>query len=295
VAHLIPANLIDFLTAGPSATKVTEVSNMQTFIQGLLGSTHETFLQGSYKNDTATSDINDVDIVAIRLTTFSGVFSSQPVSSWVAWDTIFSEIEQRLRTQRTYSSWTVTRDDKCIKVRGAFDADVVPAVLIGTDSKQDPIAIYSNKRGLEIINRPRTHYLNSVAKHQATSSNYKPIVRMFKNWAQNHFGGDKSIVSSFKLEALLHGVPNDTFVGDYPAAFILAANVIRTRLAPHMSGSTVQVPSVCGSEDIMSNWDSTGLKTFGEALGLSVNHALDAYNATTRTAAESSWRRALGF
>ncbi|MEK7522255.1 MAG: hypothetical protein AAB569_01630, partial [Patescibacteria group bacterium] len=53
-------------TKGISDTKTTQVSNLQNHIQEILGDTHHTFLQGSYKNDTSISNINDVDIVAIR-------------------------------------------------------------------------------------------------------------------------------------------------------------------------------------------------------------------------------------
>ena len=105
---------------------------MQNYIQDLLGKAHHTFLQGSYRNDTAISDINDVDIVAIRLTTFSSLHSGRRFPSVISWDAIFTEIEDKLRNQRRYN-WTVTRDDKCIKVRGAFNADVVPAVQVNDD------------------------------------------------------------------------------------------------------------------------------------------------------------------
>src|SRR3989344_1181520 len=101
--HNIPTNLIDSLTQGPSAAKLSSVANLQNYIRDLLGESHHTFLQGSYRNDTAISDINDVDIIAIRKATYSGSFSRHPVSSLVSWGEIFGEIEQKLQQQSKYT------------------------------------------------------------------------------------------------------------------------------------------------------------------------------------------------
>lgn len=288
--HLIPDTLIDSLVAGPSATKITQVANMQNYIQSLLGSTHHTFLQGSYKNDTATSDINDVDVVAVRLSTYSGTFSPVRLDSMIFWDQIFSEIEAKLRNQNRYT-WTVERGDKCIKIRGVFNADVVPAVQVGHDHTVDPIVVYSFRDGTEKINHPRMHYENGVEKNHVTNGNYKPMVRMFKNWAQNHFGDNKGIISSFKTEALVHGGHDTHFSDDYATSFLDLADGIVKQLNLR-SLMPVGILSVCGKEDISANWNVTGRSVFASQLQQSLVHARAAHSATSAHTAEQHWRNA---
>ncbi len=287
--HKISTTLIEALAKGPSPTKITQVSAMQNYIQNLLGDTHHTFLQGSYKNDTAISDINDVDIVAIRLKTYSGVYSSQPVSNFVYWDTIFSEIEKILREQKLYT-WTVTRGDKCIEVRGAFNADIIPAVQV-SDHLTDPIAIYSFRAQAEKQNWPRAHYKNGVLKNNVTKDRYKPTVRIFKNWVSNHFGSNKEIISSFKMEALVHAIPNEKFYDDYAGSFIVGADTILKKLNARSTMPLI-IPSVCGGEDITTNWGLSGRNMFTRKLTESLSHALTAYNAESSAVADASWELA---
>ena len=263
---------------------------MQNYIQSLLGSTHHTFLQGSYKNDTATSDINDVDIVAVRLTTYSGTFSPHRSDKMILWDQIFAEIEAKLRNQNRYS-WTVDRGDKCINIRGAFNADVVPAVQVDRDHTKDPIVVFSFRDDKEKNNYPRVHYENGVQKNQDTDGNYKPMVRLFKNWAQNHFGDNKAIVSSFKTEALVHNGRNTHFSDDHAESFLNLADGIVNQLNLR-SLMPARILSVCGKEDISENWDLSGKTSFASQLLESLAYARAAYNATSSDVAEQNWRMA---
>lgn len=277
-------------TKGISDTKTTQVSNLQNHIQEILGDTHHTFLQGSYKNDTSISNINDVDIVAIRIQTYSGTHSTQLVSSSIIWDTIFSEIEQRLRNQRLYA-WTVAPKDKCIEVEtSTFKADVVPAVQIGTDPKEDPIAIYSFRTGIEKVNSPRVHYKNGVAKHSATNKNYKPVVRMFKNWINNHFGGN-SPISSYHIESLTHVNPNENFYDDHAVSFVIVGNHIKDLVKNHNIFSPA-ITSVCGTENIMTNWSLADRQKFTQKLEQSLGLALQALREPTTQYAKSYWDKA---
>lgn len=289
MAHNVPTSTVDPLISGPSPSKITQVSNMQNYIQGLLGDTHHTFLQGSYKNDTARSDINDVDIVAVRLQTFSTVHTGLRFPTSVLWDTIFSEIEAKLRNQRLYT-WTVERGDKCIKVRGAFNADVIPAVQVNSHL-EDPIVVYSFRTSTEKLNHPRLHYDNGVVKNKATGGNYKPAARMFKNWAYNHFGEDRNIFSSFKVEALVHGVPDDHFSSDHVSNFIVGADNIVRKLNTR-SALPLLIPSVCGKEDITQGWGLVGRGAFVAQLNNSLQLAVEAYQAGSVSQAEAKWREA---
>lgn len=287
MSHKVPSHKVSRYTASISDTKRTQVSNLQNHIQAIFGTTHHTFLQGSYKNDTSISDINDVDIVAVRLTTYSTVHSSVQTGSSVTWDSIFTEIEQKLRNQNLYQ-WTVTRKDKCIEVRTAtFKADVVPAVQVNTNHTEDPIAIYSFENGVEKINYPRLHYRNGVSKHQATNNNFKPTVRMFKNWTSNHFD-EMDVVSSYHVESLIHNTPDNLFNSDPITSFILVSDHV-IKLLTQRDTMPIRILSVCGSEDITANWELASRQLFKNTLSNAHSRALSAYNAMTAQDAEKHW------
>ncbi len=288
-AHQIPDHLVKPYTAGPTPAKISSVAILQNYIQELLGTTHHTFLQGSYKNDTAISDINDVDIVAVRLDTFSGVHSGYSFPQSIDWEQIFSEIETVLGDQKRYS-WTVKRGDKCIKISGAFSVDVVPAVMVSPDHTADPICIYSFRDAVEKVSRPRIHYKNGVQKNQDTGERYKPMVRMFKNWAINHFGPKNEIISSHKIEALVYGAENRFFLSDPPSSFLRISHSILEKL--DVPGGSVL--SVCGHENILSNWPANARSNFETRLALSLRDGIDAYQARSVTFAEDKWKKALG-
>ncbi len=292
MSHKVSSLHTDKLKAVPSPTKIGQVSNLHNWIQEILGDTHHTFLQGSYRNDTAISDINDVDIVAIRLTTYSGVHSPFATSQndKIQWDTIFTEIENKLLNQKKYS-WTVTRDDKCIIVKtDSLSADVVPAVQFHIDHLEDPIVIHSFKTGVEKINHPRLHWQNGVAKNKATDQNYKPTVRVFKNWICNHFD-KKKIISSYHMESLVHYCEDKNFSSDPVESFIKVGNEI-SELMDLRHVHEFPINSVCGLEDIVSNWEDENRIAFSLQLKHSVGLATQAYNSNDTVKADYLWRLA---
>lgn len=283
--HNIPTQLIDNKTKGISDAKRTQVADLQNYIQGLLTG-HYTFLQGSYKNDTSPSDINDVDIVAVRSETFSGVFSGQNHPVKIDWNTIFSDVFQKLNVPNPYN-WKIVKDDKCLKIiTSTFKADVVPAVKISLEATDDPIAIYSFRKGQEKQNWPRTHWQNGISKHQGTSQRYKPVVRMFKNWVANHFG-DNAPISSYQIESLVHSTPNNYFQNDHAESFInVSAHII------NLLDQNTQVLSVCGRENIFANWQVGDRSLFRNKLYESNINARTAYSAQTVQGAQQFWNRA---
>jgi len=287
--YKISDKLVTPFVVGPSPTKISQVANMQNFIQGLLGETHHTFLQGSYKNSTSISDINDVDIVAVKLNTYSNAHSPLgPFDNNIPWEEIFSDIEQKLRNQRRYTNWTIERGDKCIKISGAFNADVVPAVQVGRDYLEDPIVVFSFRDSLEKINYPRVHYKNGVNKNQLTNDKYKPTVRLFKNWAKNHFGDNKDIISSFKMEALVHSADNSNFSDNYVFNFFNVGNNILRSLNQQNSS----IMSVCGQENICSDWNEYGKFSFLNKLRGSLGHVSNACRLSSIQEADCGWRKA---
>jgi hypothetical protein len=260
--------LIDRYSAGPSESKVTQVANLQTTIRDVLGDDYDTFLQGSYRNGTAIADINDVDIVARRRKTNAPLSPAQ-------WESLFNAIASKLGNSYRVSG-TVSIGDKCVKLKGrVLNADIVPAVAIG-DFEKDPIAIWSRRERDERPNYPRTHYNNGVSKHRATLQAFKPTVRLFKRWARQYSGFDKT-APSFYIECAVHAVSTSKFNTYLPLSFAEVGLEI-CRWTRH----TV-IESVAGDKDILvrNEWHPDKFEAFQTALIPDLQRVVKAMQSST--------------
>jgi hypothetical protein len=272
----------------PSPTAISSVSSLQEAIRDALGSDYETFLQGSYKNDTSIREVNDVDIVALRKQTVSGVFSQEHYNSAISWNDIFVTLKDKLEDAARFRG-KASFGDKCVIIKDTFNADVVPAVRIG-DYGKDPIAIYSFREGAERLNNPRVHYANGVRKHEATGKTFKPLVRMFKNWAANHWP-DESVAPSFYVECLVYNVLDGQFQNDLARAFFSVGYWIEQNILP--SPAPV-VWSVAQDKDILveKEWKRADYSRFHTQLVNSTSKVAAALSADTVAAATRNWRAA---
>jgi hypothetical protein len=286
MAHLIPEQAAKRYEAAPPQSTVDAVKRLHTTIRDLLGSSYETFLQGSYKNDTATGGL-DVDIVAIRKNTTSSVFTGISPTNPISWDTIFGEVRSQLESSGYYRGKTTT-NDKCITIATQFTADVVPAVKIA-NLDSDPIAIYSRREGKERKNFPRLHYANAVEKHARTGQLFKPTVRMFKAWARNHFPSDSRIAPSFYLESVVFNFDDTAFLRDPVERFAHIASVIAG-----LSYASQKIMTVAGDKDVLieSEWPKAQFERFQSELRSSVAEAQAAIRAFTSSEAVRHWRLA---
>jgi len=83
--------------------------------------------------------------------------------------------------------------------------------------------------GTRIANYPKQHSANCTAKHQATNSWFKPMVRILKNMrAKLETDGAlaQGVAPSYYIEGLLYNVPNDKFGVSYDASFVNCINWI---------------------------------------------------------------------
>lgn len=286
--HLIPAAEVARHARGPSAITTTAIANLQDAIRDALEEPYETFLQGSYKNDTAIRDINDVDVVALRKRTVSTVFSQERYDVVESWDSIFRDIETRLQSTARFRG-KVSRGDKCVKVADTQNADVVPAVRIKSYD-QDPVAVFSFREGTERQNWPRVHYANGVQKHRGTSQTFKPVVRMFKSWVANHWP-KQSPAPSFYVECLISNVPDERFSTDLALAFFSVGFWIEQNLP---ASPTPVVWSVARDKDILvaSEWHPDNYAVFVRQLAVSTTYIAGALQATSVAEAVRLWRLA---
>jgi hypothetical protein len=277
---LISQFLIDRYSAGPSAERIRQVKRMHENIRKALDESkfnYETFLQGSYRNDTAISDINDVDIVALRK------YRSSPQShnDWL-WQ--FNQVLQTLRDSWRVSG-TVRRGDKCVKVKGTVQADVVPALNQG-NWRNDPISIYSISEKRERDNHPRRHYCNGVKK-QTTAGSYKATVRLFKRWIRQY---PTLFAPSFYIECAVHSVADRYFASYLPRSF----RDVGRHICSYSTSKVIL--TVAGDKDILlsTEWPPSDFIKFQEKLRTDTSLVSSAMRATTTTEANRLWKLAFG-
>lgn len=198
----------------------------------------DVFLQGSYGNDTNIYSESDVDIV-IQLTS-SFQYGLEDLS-----------VEQKSAFQAAYTggvsySLTTFKQEVLAHLQARYGTDVVSgkrAINIlanGNRRSADVIVCMDYRRyrqfsttanqsyyegiffkasdGTSVKNYPKFHSANCTAKHQATSSYYKPTVRIFKNLRSKLIAtgalqpGD---APSYFIEGMLWNVPNENFGRSY--------------------------------------------------------------------------------
>ena len=287
MAHLIPASAVDRYQAAPPRDTMEAVKCVFTSIRKTLGSSYGTFLQGSFSNGTAISNLEEIDIVAIRRNAPSTVFGGQTTVYPIPWETIFNEVQYQLEASRHYQGAT-TKDDKFIKVATGLSADVVPArEIAGTDS--DPVSIYSKREGRERKHFPRIHHENVLAKDAATQQRFKPAVRMFKYWARSHFPDDAYVAPSFYLECLIYNFADAAFLANPAERFAHIASTIAA-----LNYSRRKIVSVAQDKDVLtdSEWPAAQFQKLQFRLANSVECVKQAIGSWTTSGALQSWRRA---
>ena len=204
---------------------------------------YEVYLQGSYKNSTNIDGDSDVDVVAQLNSTFYPDLSlldlgqraafqrRYPGSAGYTWEHFRRDVLAALRQGFGYNS--VKEGNKCLTVAGGngrLPCDVVPCLEyrlyrsytgIGPGSWIPGIAFWA-RDGRQIVNFPKPHYENGVAKQKSTSEWFKPVVRVFKN-ARNAAVRRRYLVEdtapSYFLEGFVHSVPHGQFGQSYASSF----------------------------------------------------------------------------
>jgi hypothetical protein len=283
LTYRISDSLIARYSAGPSVSRTKQVAALQTAIRDALDSgadnKFDTFLQGSYRNNTAIADINDVDILALY-------DPWQAPATASAWQSLFDFVTEILRRDKNVQG-TVTQGDKCVKLAGPINADIVPSISRTPYSSTDPVIIYSRSKNLEIENYPRVHYQNGVSKQAATKDTYKATVRLFKRWVRQF---SDSTAPSFYVECAVHSVVSSKFNSYLPLSFAMVGAELLT-----YSRSTV-IKSVADDKDVLvpSEWSPSDFESFQRRLRPDIDRTLRAMQATSASEANALWRIVFG-
>lgn len=211
----------------------------------------DTFLQGSYGNDTNIWADSDVDIV-IRLTSiyyyddssltdqektnFQSGFTPGPGYS-------FHQFKgEVLAWLRAHFGGGVVDGKKAIFIPGnnyRRDADVIVCVdhrhywsfkTPTTPNYSEGICFWTTD-GTKIVNYPKQHMANCTTKHQNTNNRFKGNVRVLKNMRNTMIEKGylaAGVAPSYFLEGLLSNVPTNLFTYRYTDTFVNYMNWLDT-------------------------------------------------------------------
>lgn len=197
----------------------------------------DTFLQGSYGNDTNIYADSDVDVVIRLSSIFYTDLTALSIEERTNYENQRSPAEYTLaRFKDEVTKWLntcfgpgVVAGGKAIYVPGnnsRRDADVLACAehryytsypAEGNPTYRDGIVFWT-KDGIKIVNYPKQHSANCTTKHQGTSGYFKPLVRIFKNMRNRMVLEERlreGLAPSYFLEGLLSNVPNHHFTGSY--------------------------------------------------------------------------------
>lgn len=198
----------------------------------------DTYLQGSYRNDTNIRQDSDVDVVVELASTFthnarslpadiSGRILSSFASASYHLDAFYRDVLFVLR--QVFGEHAVIPGNKAIRVNAGaqrLPADVIVCqtyrLYDETEGYVRGIQFETQREQRVIVNFPKQHYANGVSKQKATLSRYKGAVRMFKV-ARSHLVSagvlDTSVAPSYCIECLLYNMPSSLFKASLGATY----------------------------------------------------------------------------
>ena len=209
----------------------------------------ESFLQGSYANDTNIYRDSDVDIVMRLSSTWYHDARTLSADQYAAFERAYpgtasyglSEFKAEV------ASWLkqkfgngVTVGSKAIFIPGngvRRDCDVLPCARFkyyyrfnseADQSYADGICFFLND-GTQIVNFPKRHSENCTVKHKATNQWFKPTVRVYKNMRNYMIDNGTlkdGVAPSYFIEGLLWNVPPEKYGTSYDDTFTNTFNYL---------------------------------------------------------------------
>lgn len=206
---------------------------------------YDVYLQGSYGNATNIYGNSDVDVIVelnsayyadiSRLSEAEKIYhNEQWTESKITFVGFRDEVQQALESY--YGKKLVTPRNKCIAIAaasGRLDADVVPCLehrlyTAFTKAKKEyveGIKFFTRNENREVINYPKPHRENGAAKNQRVDNNYKPVIRIFKNW-RDRLIADKTlkdgVAPSYFVECLMSNIPDAAYLNKSWQSRVLA-------------------------------------------------------------------------
>lgn len=252
-----------------------------------------TFLQGSYRQQTATYTINDIDIVALCNLSYPGAPGGFGRS--YGRDEIFQIIaaplfaDGRYRDKVRYGSQSM-----CIKLDLGIKVEILPVVFKAgtTDPNLEPFVLYRPGTGRWEDGYARYHqgWLSNKNGAKRANGNFIPAIKVLKH-IRSRFGLQ---TVSFHIECLLYFLSDEIFFGG-PADYIAA---ILRKIAGHTLEDWYRtvVRTPCGDRDIFtaSEWETQHWGKFHEVISACSRLAEVAVATSAESQAIEAWQSILG-
>lgn len=160
------------------------------------------FLTGSYKRNTKTKPLKDIDIFFVLKSSERDTYRAKDPSVVLnaVRDALVEKygaaaVRKQARSVNLDFGVVVDADDNTDY--RVLSVDVVPAFAVGQDYE-----IPNTETGKWMKTNPKIHEEKAVAAHQAYSSEWKGLVRMVKYWNNNPRHGEKPVKPSFLIEVM---------------------------------------------------------------------------------------------
>jgi hypothetical protein len=301
--HSLSANFRSFFgRLNPGSSFEATASSQYNTIKGLIEDRRgpaavlspTCFLQGSYRQQTATYSINDVDIVALCELWYPAAsgFGSGPVYYR---DDIFRIIAAPLLADLRYRDKVRYRPGSmCIKVDLGIKVEILPVVFKqGTSNPQvEPFMLYRPEKAQWEDGYARYHqgYLSAKNSSDRTQGNFIPAIKVLKHIRSifNHQA------VSFHLECLLYSVTDSVFLGGPADSIASVLYYIASVTSAQWYQARWMTP--CGDRDIFTptEWGATDWSRFHELLSRCSKVAQDAIHTSIQSQAIADWQAILG-
>ncbi len=213
------------------------------------GKNYQVFLQGSYGNDTNILVESDVDIVIKINDCWQSDLENLTEDAKAAYKRSFIDSYDHIRFKQdvlqvlTDKYGTDVDDgDKAIAIianGSRRKVDVIVAAQFRryfqfkstSDQSYVEGICFWNKAGEWIANYPKQHSANLTARHQASGTWLKPLIRVLKNLRTRLVDNGllrPGLAPSYYLEGLLYNVPSDRFNTSYQECFFNALSWIQS-------------------------------------------------------------------
>jgi hypothetical protein len=210
--------------------------------------TFESFLQGSYANDTNVYRESDVDVVMRLDSTWYHDANLLPREQYEAFERAYpgSANYSLMQFKADVAAWLARKFNGLkvgpkalhIPAGGARrDCDVLVCAHFryyyafggpGNERLEHGICFFLSD-GTRVVNFPKQHGDNCTAKHKDTKEWFKPTVRIYKNM-RNHLVANKAlpagVAPSYFIEGMLWNVPPDQFGKSYEDTFVATYNFL---------------------------------------------------------------------
>lgn len=267
------------------ATHASLRTALSQFDRWPAGLDYEVYLQGSYKNTTNIRGDSDVDIVVQLNSTFyydttnltpadeQRFQAAYPGSAPYGFTEFRRDVLRALTAY--YGSWNVTEKTKCLEVAaasGRLQSHVVPCVQhrvyrsfpSSPGNYVEGMKFWTQRENRPIINFPKVHYNNGVAKNssQRTNSWYKLTVRIFKNARtyMEHAGTiTDDLAPSYFLESFIYNATDAAFGTSLQSTFLQVIGDLSARISEEMLCQNEQLALFSSTPEQWSRASATAL------------------------------------